>query len=75
MRVIGLMNLRGPQCRCLHMSLLPFLWQPQDYYTAIGQKQTLFNCLFLEDVNCFLERSICFCDDYRACQMETLPGV
>lgn len=26
MRVIGAMNLRGPQCRCLHVSLILFLW-------------------------------------------------
>lgn len=26
MCMVGLMNLRGPQCKCLHVSLIPFLW-------------------------------------------------
>lgn len=51
--------------------LATFLWWLYSHRTGTDT----FNCPFLEDMNCFLELSICFCDDCKACQMETFPRV
>lgn len=66
MLVTGFMTLRGLQCRYVYLSLLPYLWSLYSQRTEIDN----FNFLLLEGMNRFLELSICFCNDYKVCQIE-----
>lgn len=64
-------NSGGLQCWCLHLNLLPDLWS----LSSQRIETDTFNCLFLEDMNNFLERNSFSCNGYKACQMEMFSRI
>lgn len=50
---------------------LATLWSLHSHKTETDT----FNCLFLEDMNHFLQISICFSNDHKACQIEIFSWI